>query len=194
MTDRSTGTATTHEVGPVTATVTALNYKIGTNKVDGLWVGSDTVLTFPEKDCSPSRSFSAVGDVVTYSGIAVKYPTGFQSIRVTNFSVDHIVYSPPTKALQPVAYELTEGKIAATKRDPHDGSVIGFMFRPKTGKEVFVDTGSASGPLAQLLTNGKSISVVGTLSPSCVTNDAVHEVDASSVIIDGSSFAVKPRT
>lgn len=190
----STGTLTISAIGPVTATITALNYAANNNKVDGLWVGPDTALTFPEKECNPGKSFGAVGDTVTYSGIAVTYPTGFHSVRVTKFVDGNVVYSLANKPHQLVAYESTVGTITSLKRAPHDGSLIGFMFMPQSGKEVLVDVGNTDTALAQLLAVGSTVSVVGTLSPSsCGPVGTTKQVNASSLTLAGSTFPVKAR-
>ncbi len=190
----ATGTVTTSTIGPITATITALNYDANHKKIDGLWVGPDTVLTFPEKDCNPGKSFGAVGDTVTYSGLAVNYSTGFHSVRVTNFVDGNVVYSLANKPHQAVAYESTVGTITSLMRAAHDGSVIGFRFMPQSGKEVLVDIGNANPSLAQLLTIGSTVSVKGTLSPSsCGPVGTTQEVDASLLTVAGSTFPVKAR-
>lgn len=61
------------QIGPNSANIAELNYsKIG-GAVNGFWVCPETVLTFLKKECSPISMFSAVGNVISYSGIAARY-------------------------------------------------------------------------------------------------------------------------
>lgn len=184
------GGATAATVGPVSAMITAYNYSESGATVDGLLVGKNVLLTFSKPVCGGIETLGKVGDNVTYSGVALTYASGFQTVHVTSFSNGSIMY-PPAKPPKPSAYALTAGKISQLNYG-ETGLVNGFVFTPTSGPAVFVNVGIPSATLAPLLTAGAAVSVTGTLeSPSpCSTSGTISEVDASSLTIGTTAYPI----
>jgi len=182
-------TATT--VGPVTGTVSALNYGDGAT-VDGLLVGASTnvLLLFSKPVCGGVASLGKPGDSVTYSGVAVTFGSGIQTVQVTSYTDGSITY-PPAAPPKPAAYPATPGKITQVNYSEF-GTIDGFLFTPTSGPEVFVNIGTPSSALAAQLTVGQSVSVTGTLvpPPQCSPAGTVSEVDASSLTIGTTAYPI----
>jgi hypothetical protein len=185
----SGATATT--VGPVTATITALNYDESGAAVNGLLVGTNVLLTFARPVCGGIGTLGAVGNSVTYSGMALTLASGFQVVHVTSFTNGSITYPPPAPP-KPAAYPATAGTIGQLNYG-ETGSVNGFVFTPTSGPKVFVDIGKPSTTLAPLLTVGASVSVTGTLEapPQCAQTGALSEVDATSLTIGTTTYPIR---
>src|SRR5579872_795082 len=182
-------TASASTVGPVTATITALNYdETGTN-VNGLLVGTNVLLTFARPVCGGIGTLGAVGNSVTYSGMALTFASGFQVVHVTSFTNGSVTY-PPAAPPKPGAYPATAGAITAINHSLVDGNVDGFVFTPTSGPKVFVGIGTPSSTLAPLLTAGAAITVTGTLEapPRCAAAGTISEVDASSLTIGTTAY------
>ena len=182
--------ATAATVGPVTANITALNYNESGASVDGFLVGTNVLLRFTKPVCGGIASLGAVGNSVTYSGVALTFPSGFQVVNVTSFTNGSVTY-PPAKPPKPAAYPATPGTITQLNYG-EVGSVNGFVFTPTTGPKVFVNVGIPSKTLEPLLTTGASVSVTGTLEapPQCAATGTISEVDASSLTINGTAYPI----
>lgn len=182
-------------VGPVTGTITALNYDADGRTVNGLFIGAtNTMLTFERPVCGGVGSLGKVDDSVTYSGSEVSFSSGFNSVRVTSYTDGSITYSHTTPALAPTRYALTAGKIKALNYDPRDGAINGFFFTPTTGPEAFVDIGHVNGTVAGLLAGAVpvALSVTGAElpPPPCAKTAPIGVVVASSLTIGGAVYAV----
>ncbi|HLK48624.1 MAG TPA: hypothetical protein VKT49_10850 [Bryobacteraceae bacterium] len=180
--------ATAATVGPVNAAITALNYGENGAKVDGLLVGANVLLTFSKPVCGGIASLGKVKDNVTYSGVALTFASGFQTVHVTSFTNGSITYPPPAPP-KPAAYPSTTGNITQLNYS-EVGTIDGFLFTPTSGPEVFVHIGTPGADLAKLLTVGQSLSVIGTLEPPdpCAVAGTISEVDASSLTINSTTF------
>jgi hypothetical protein len=179
-------------VGPVTATITALNYDESGAAVNGFLVGTNTLLTFNKNVCGGIGTLGKVGDSVTYSGTAETFTSGFVEVDVTSYTDGTITYPPTTTSTKPSAYPLTPGTITQLNYGLENGSIDGFVFTPTTGPKVFVDVGTPSATLAPLLKVGTAVSVVGTLEgpQMCAPAGTISEVDASSLTIGTTSYHI----
>jgi len=182
-------------VGPVTGTITALNYDADGRTVNGLFIGaSNTMLTFERPVCGGVGSLGKVDDSVTYSGSEVSFSREFNSVRVTSYKDGSITYSHTTRAPTPTRYELTAGKIKALNYDPRDGAINGLFFTPMAGPEVFVDLGHVDSAVAGLLAGAApvALSVTGAELPSplCAKSAPIGVVVASSLTIGGALYPV----
>lgn len=182
--------ATAATVGPVNAAITALNYGENGATVDGLLVGTNVLLTFAKPVCGGIASLGKVKDNITYSGVALTFASGFQTVHVTSFTNGSITYPPPAPP-KPAAYPATAGSITQLNYS-EVGTIDGFLFTPTSGPEVFVHIGMPSADLAKLLTVGQSVSVTGTLEPppQCSASGTISEVDASSLTIGTTTFPI----
>jgi len=176
-------------VTSVTATITGLNYDESGTTVNGLLVGTNVLLTFSKPICGGIGSLGAVGNSVTYSGLALTFSSGFQVVHVTSLTNGSITY-PPAAPPKPSAYAATAGTVTQLNRNLIDGVVDGFVFTPGTGSKVFVDIGTPSSALATALTAGAAITVTGTLEapPRCAATGTISEVDASSLTIGSTTY------
>ncbi|GEM_PF-3101265 len=182
--------ATAATVGPVSATITALNYNESGAAVNGFLVGTNVLLVFPKPVCGGVASLGAVGNSVTYSGVALTFPSGFQTVNVTSFTNGSITY-PPAAPPKHSAYPTTAGTITQLNYG-EAGFVNGFVFTPASGPKVFVNVGVPNSTLAPLLTAGASVSVTGTLEPppACAPSGTISEVDASSLTIGTTTYPI----
>lgn len=185
------GGATAATVGPVNATITALNYGESGATVDGLLVGTNVLLTFSRPVCGGIASLGNVGDKITYSGVALTFASGFQVVHVTSYTDGSSITYPPPAPPKPAAYPATPGTITALNYSDF-GTIDGFVFTPTTGPKVFVNIGTPSSTLAPLLTVGAAVTVTGTLEPppQCSSTGSISEVDASALTISGTSYPI----
>jgi hypothetical protein len=182
--------ATAATVGPVSATITALNYAENGATVDGFLVGTNVLLTFSRPVCGGVATLGAVKDNVTYSGVALTFPSGFQVVHVTSYTNGSIKYPPPAPP-KPAPYPATAGTIAQLNYGDF-GTIDGFVFTPASGPQVFVHIGTPSTDLASHLTAGAPVTVTGTLEapPQCAPAGAPSEVDASSLTFGSTTFPI----
>jgi hypothetical protein len=180
-------------VGPSTASITQLNYDEGGATVNGFLIGTNILLKFSKPVCGGLTTLGAVGNSVTYSGMALTLPSGFQLVNVSNFTNGPLTYPPTATPAKPSKYPLTPGTIAQLNYNPDTGSIDGFVFNPTSGPEVFVYIGSANPTLAPLLTVGASVSVVGLMEApaACAPAGAIAEVDASSLTIGAKTYPIR---
>lgn len=187
----STATTVTNASG----TISQLNYN-DAGYVDGLVLGTSTLLRFPGRVCNGVSTLGAVGQSVTYSGSATtNAATGLQAVRVsslTNASTAASYTAPvaPTSS----AYAATAGTLTRLNFDGA-ASINGFLFTP-TGSStpVLVAFGGAvrSTTLTPLLTVGAAVTVSGTTTEGetpCGTTSAVSTVRATTLVVGGSSFS-----
>jgi hypothetical protein len=197
------GTATDNpsitNVGPVTGTITALNYDADGTTVNGLYLGaSDTLLTFDRPVCGGIGSLGRVGDAVTFTGIEVSFSSGFNTVIVKSYRDGLTTYSQTAAgASRPAttAYAQSAGLVTALNYNPADGSINGFFFAPSgAGAAVFVDLGHVDSTVALLLAGPApvAVSVTGLQLPSraCGQAAAVSVVLASSLTIGGTAYLV----
>jgi len=179
-------------VGPVTTTITALNYDESGAHVNGFLVGTNVLLTFSKNVCAGVSSLGAVGNTITYSGAATTFASGFQTVSVSSFSNTTTSASyPPAPTPAPSAYAATAGTITALNYS-EEGTVNGFLFTPSSSSAVFVDIGQPSTTLAPLLTVGAAVTVTGTLeAPSpCAASGTISEVNPSSLLIGSTTYPI----
>jgi len=186
----STTTVTTTTVGPVNATITALNFDESGGRVNGFMVGTNVLLTFPKPVCGGIGALGAVGNSVTYSGTSYAYSTGMQVVKASSYTNGTITFTPAVRTPS-AAYASTAGAITQLNYGDN-GSVNGFVFTPTSGSKVFVSFRSVSTTLAALLTKGAAVSVAGTLESAdpCLPTGTISEVEASSIIVGGTTYAV----
>ena len=187
------GGATATTVTGVSGTITALNYNESGAAVNGFLVGTNVLLVFPKSVCGGIGSLGKVGDSVKYSGIALTFASGFQTVNVTSYTDGSISYPPPAPP-KPTAYPLTAGTITQLNYG-ENGSVDGFVFTPSTAgsSAVFVNVGMPSSTLAPLLKTGAAVSVTGMLEPPpplCAVAGTISEVDASSITIGTTVYPI----
>lgn len=182
--------ATTATVGPVSAAITALNFSENGAAVDGILVGTNVLLTFSKPVCGGIGSLGAVKDNVTYSGVALTFASGFQTVHVTSYTDGSLTYPPPAPP-KPAAYPATSGTVTQLNYSEF-GTIDGFVFTPGSGPAVFVNTGTPNTALAKALTVGATVSVTGTLEapPQCSPKGTPGEVDASSLTINGTTYPI----
>src|SRR5208282_4704716 len=77
-------TATT--ITSATGTITQVNYNESGATVQSFLVGTNIILSFPTAICAGVASLGVAGNSVTYSGTAVTFSSGFQSVTVTSFT------------------------------------------------------------------------------------------------------------
>ncbi len=185
-------TVTTTAVGPVHATIVALNFDESGGRVNGFRVGSNVLLTFPKPVCGGVGSLGAVGNSVTYSGNSSAYASGFQVVRVSSFTNGSISYTPATRT-PPAPYPSTAGTIAQLNYSTQNGAVDGFVFTPAVGAKVYVSLRAVSSTLAALLTAGAPLSVTGTQEAAepCAAAGTIAEVEASSLTIGGTTYPMR---
>jgi hypothetical protein len=177
-------------VGPVTATITELNY--GENgTVNGFLVGTNVLLTFLKPVCGGIGTLAMVGSSVTYSGTAITNTSGFQTVFVSNFTNGSVTYPPATPA-RATAYPTTAGTIARLNYNPENGSIDGFVFTPSSGPQVLVYVGPVNTTLASKLTAGASVSVTGTQEAAepCAMTGSITAILASSLTIAGTVYPI----
>jgi len=186
----TTTTVTTTTVGPVTATITALNFDESGGRVNGFMVGSNVLLTFPKPVCGGVGALGAVGNTVTYSGTSSAY-TSMQVVRATSYTNGTITFTPAVRTPD-ATYAITAGTITQLNYSAHDGAVNGFVFTPTTGDKVYVSFRSVSTTLAALLTKGAAISVTGTLQAAdpCLPAGTISEVEATTLTVGGTAYPV----
>ena len=200
--------AQTTPVGPVTATITQLNYDQSGGVVNGFLIGTNVLLTFRQPVCGGIGTLGNVGDSVTYSGSAHTFTSGFQIVAVTSYTDGANTYPPAQVFTRPSAYPLTAGTITQLNYDPENGAINGFVLTPQgswpiptlvanstaralpSGQAVFVDIGYANATLTPLLTVGASVSVAGTLSGAvaCTPAGTIPEVYAHSLTIGSTVY------
>jgi hypothetical protein len=191
LADESNRAITTPPVPAATGSITQPNYSDSGGVVDSFLVGANTILTFPTTVCSGVGSLGVAGNKVTYSGAAVTYSSGWESVRVTSFTnnTTSATYTKPTPA-KPAAYGPVSGAIKQLNYSD-TGSINGFVFTPATGSAVFVDLEAPpNATLAPLLTVGTTVSVTGTSEApvACAPAGALTQVDASSLTIGTTTF------
>jgi hypothetical protein len=111
---------------------------------------------------------------------------GWQEVDVTSFTNGTITYPPAVISKKPSTYPaLTPGTIVSLNYDIETASIDGFVFKPTTGANVFVNIGTPSAALALVLTVGQPVLVSGLLEPpqTCAPTGTISEVDASSLTI-----------
>ena len=169
----------------VTGTITQVNYDETGGAVQSFLVGTNIILSFPTTVCAGVGSLGAAGNIVTYSGTAITFPSGFESVTVTSFTnnTTKATYTRTTPA-KPAAYPATPGVINQLNYDL-DGSVDGFQFTP-TGSttKVFVDISPRpNATLLPLLKVGATVTVTGVVEPpvACSPAGTPVQVDASSL-------------
>jgi hypothetical protein len=186
-------------VGPVTGTITALNYDTDGTTVNGLYLGdSETLLTFDRPVCGGIGSLGKVGDPVTYSGIEVSFSSGSNTVIVKSYRNGSTTYAQNGSWSQkpaPTAYPPAAGLVTALNYNPVDGSINGFFFTPTgSGSAVFVDLGLVDSTLAGLLEGAApvAVSVTGLQLPprTCTQSAASGVVVASSLTIGGTAYLV----
>ena len=182
-------------VGPVTATITALNFDESGAMVNGFLVGTNTLLVFPKPTCNGIGTLGVVGNSITYSGTEFTQPTHIIRVQVSSFT-NHTTGAtyPPAPNPKPVAYPATAGAISALNYDLENGVVNGFRFTPTGGAAVFVDIGYApSTALLAALTVGTSATVTGVLEspPTCATAGTISEVDATTIAIGSKVYTLR---
>jgi hypothetical protein len=180
-------------VGPVTATITQVNYDEGGGAVNGFLVGTNVLLTFSKPVCGGIGTLGTVGESVTYSGLARTFASGFQTVNVTSFTNGTITYPPPAATFpKPSPYPLTAGAITQLNYNPENGTIDGFVFTPTSGPKVFVAIGFANATLTPLLTVGASVSVVGVMEAlgACAPSGTMPAVDAWSLTIGSTKYRV----
>lgn len=186
------GDAIATTVTGVSGTITALNYTESGAAVDGFLVGTNVLLLFPKAVCGGISSLGKVGDSVKYSGIALTFASGFQTVNVTSYTDGAMTYPPPAPP-KPTAYPLTAGTITQLNYS-ENGFVNGFVFAPSTAgsSPVFVNVGMPSSTLALLLKAGAAVSVTGMLEapPLCAAAGTISEVDASSITIGSTAYPI----
>src|ERR1700733_13921544 len=101
-----------------------------------------TVQSFLTTVCAGVASLGAAGNSVTYSGTALTFSSGFQSVTVSSFTnnTTKATYTKPSPSpSKPAAYPATAGIIDQLNYDT-TGSIDGFVFTP-TGSttKLFVD-------------------------------------------------------
>jgi hypothetical protein len=182
--------ATTTTVTSVAGTIAGLNYNEAGATVDGFLIGSNVLLTFGKPVCGGIGTLGKVGDNITYSGVAVTYSSGFQTVHVTSFTNGSITYPPPAPA-KPAAYSAVAGSITQLNYSDF-GFVDGFLFTPSSGSPVFVNVGMPSSTLAPLLKVGAAVTVTGMLEPApqCAATGTVSEVDATSLTIGSTAYPI----
>lgn len=200
--------AQTTPVGPVTATITQLNYDQSGGVVNGFLIGTNVLLTFRQPVCGGIGTLGNAGDSVTYSGAAHTFTSGFQIVDVTSYTDGAITYPGAPAFTRPSAYPQTAGTISQLNYDPESGAINGFVFTPQgswpiptvvangtpralpSGQVVLVDIGFANATLTRLLTVGTSISVTGTVAgaAACAPAGTIPEVYASSLTIGSTVY------
>jgi len=194
--------AQTTPVGPVTATITQLNYDQIGGVVSGFLIGTNVLLTFREPICGGIGTLGNVGDSVTYSGSARTFTSGLQIVAVTSYADGANTYPPAPAFTKPSPDPLTAGTVTQVNYNPENGAMNGFIFTPApsgpvptviarvNGNAVFVDIGHANATLASLLTVGASVSVTGTLggAVACAPAGTISEVYASSLTIGSTVY------
>src|SRR5580700_6794815 len=101
-------TATT--ITNATGTIAQVNYNESGATVQSFLVGTNIILSFPTTVCAGVASLGAAGNSVTYSGTALTFSSGFQSVNVTSFTnnTTKASYTQPTPS-KPAAYPATAG-------------------------------------------------------------------------------------
>jgi hypothetical protein len=181
-------------VGPVTASITQLNYNDVGGTVNGFLIGTNVLLTFLKPVCGGIGTLGAAGNSVTYSGLAFTFTSGFQTINVTSFTnhTTSVTYPSATTPSKPTPYPLTAGTIVQLNYS-ENGGLGGFVFEPTSGPKVLVDVGYANATLTPLLKVGAAVSVVGTMeaTPACPPPmGTIPEVYASSLTIGSTKYPV----
>jgi hypothetical protein len=176
-------------VGPVTTTVTQVNYDESGGTVDGFLAGN-YLLTFAKSVCGGTGTLAGAGNTVTFSGTTRSTTTGVEVVNVTSFKNGSITYPPVVTPTKPSAYAATAGTITKLNYNPDNGAVNGFLFTPTTGAEVFVDVGNPSATVVALLKVGTAVTVTGLLEVPgvCAATGTISEVDASSLTIGGTAY------
>jgi hypothetical protein len=128
-------------------------------------------------------SLGAAGNSVTYSGSAVTFTSGFQSVNVTSFTnnTTKAGYTEPSPS-KPAAYAATTGVIDQLNYD-FTGSIDGFLFTPKgSTTKLFVDISPRpNATLAPLLKVNAAVTVAGIVEPTiaCAPAGTVAVVDVA---------------
>src|SRR5580658_10177839 len=178
---------TTTTITGATGTITQVNYNESGATVQSFLVGTNIILTFPSTVCAGVASLGAATNSVTYSGTAVTFSSGFQSVNVTSFTnnTTKASYTQPTPS-KPAAYPATAGVISQLNYDT-TGSIDGFLFTPAgSTTTLFVDVSPRpNATLAPLLKAGASVTVSGIVEPpvACPPAGTVAEID-----VDASSL------
>jgi hypothetical protein len=187
----TTTTVTTSAVGPVNATITALNFDESGGRVNGFMVGSNVLLNFPKPVCGGVGALGAVGNSVVYSGTQYAYSTGIQVVKVSSFTNGTITFTPAVRT-PATAYAATAGTITQLNYSAQGGGIDGFVFTPNSGDKVFVSFRSVNTTLAALLTKGAAVTVAGTLEAAepCLPAGTISEVDATTLTVGGTTYTV----
>jgi hypothetical protein len=178
-----------------TGTITQLNYGEG-GTIEGFLIGTNILLSFPTNVAGGIGTLGVVGNSVTYSGTSFANSTGFQSVRVTNFTNNTTKATFTSTTPTTTAYGPTSGTVKQLNYDPN-GAIDGFVFTPSSSTTpVFVSTGSrASATLKPLLAVGATVSVTGTTTvnptiTACVATGNLVAVDASSLTVGGQTIVL----
>ncbi len=174
---------TTTTITNATGTITQVNYNESGATVESFLVGTNIILSFPTTICAGVSSLGAAGNSVTYSGVALTFSSGFQSVSVTSFTNNstRASYSRPSVSpSKPAAYPATAGLIDQLNYDV-TGQVDGFVFTPTgSSTKLFVDISPRpNATLAALLKVGATVTVAGFVEPAvaCPPAGTVTEVD-----------------
>ena len=189
------GGATAAPVSNVPGTIAALNYADDGVTVNGLLLTGNVLLLFYKQVCGGIGALGNPKDSVTYSGVSLKYASGFETVHVTSYTDGKISYPPPAPP-KPSAYGPTTGTIGQLNYSEW-GTINGFAFTTsdKNNPVVFVHIGTPSADLVTALTSPTPpVMVTGMLeqAPQC-TQNGVSEVDANSLSIGGKLFSVTQK-
>lgn len=196
----SFGPVATTTITGATGTISQVNYNESGGAVESFLLSTNVILSFPSVVCAGVASLGIAGNSVTYSGTAVTFSSGIQSVNVTSFTnnTTKASYTKPTPA-KPSAYPATSGVINQLNYGI-EGYVNGFLFTPAGGtSKVFVDISPRpNATLASLLKVGTAVTVAGILepAPACAPSGTVTQVDVdastltfgSTTITFGSGF------
>jgi hypothetical protein len=174
-------TATT--ITNASGTISQVNYDESGATVQTFLVGTNIILSFPSTVCAGVSSLGVAGNSVTYSGTAITFGSGFQSVTVSSFTnnTTKATYTKPSPSpSKPTAYPATAGVIDQLNYDTI-GEIDGFVFTP-TGSttKLFVDISPRpNSKLTPLLKVGATVTVAGFVEPAvaCPPAGTITEVD-----------------
>jgi hypothetical protein len=175
-------------VGPVTTTITQVNYDESGGTINGFLAGN-FLLVFSKSVCGGIGSLGAAGNTVTFSG-TTRSTTGIEVVNVTSFTNGPVTYPTVVTPTKPSVYAATAGTITKLNYNAENGEINGFLFTPITGAKVFVDSGNAKATVVALLKVGAAVTVTGLQEAPgvCAATGTILEVDASSLTIGGTAY------